>query len=129
MEIIKGIIQKNCIRLLDSDNVNISELARLTKISPSTIHKWKEGKHSPELPNIEKLASAMGISPLEFLQENKVELQAPPVSLVLKKMSAIPDDIYDKALSFGPNHEVWEEVRAAFNDALKDIELNKEANA
>lgn len=128
METIKEIVCRNCKRLLDKKK-NLSEIARLMQINPTTISRWKSGKHAPELEKIDKLAEVLGVSRDEFFSpivlERPVEL---PISKTLQRMMKIPDEVYSYAEKFGVEHEVWDTVLKALElQELKD-ERKKQAN-
>lgn len=84
METIKEIVCRNCKRILDKTQ-NLSEIARLMQINPTTISRWKSGKHAPELDKLDKLAEIIGIDPMEFFS---TEEKSKPDSLELIKQIA-----------------------------------------
>lgn len=67
MESIKDIVAYNCRRLLNK-SVNLADLARKIGVDPTTVSKWKSGKHSPELDKIDRIANLIGVKPQEFFE-------------------------------------------------------------
>jgi transcriptional regulator with XRE-family HTH domain len=117
MESIKEVVQKNCKRLL-AKPVNLNELSRSMQIHPSTISRWKSGEHAPELDKIDRLAELLNIDASEFFRTEKDLPRSEPVSKSLMKMMAIPDEVYDLAISVPKGHKAWETVVDALRLAI-----------
>jgi transcriptional regulator with XRE-family HTH domain len=119
MESIKEIVARNCRRLLVKP-VNLAELSRLMQIHPSTISRWKNGDHAPEMDKIDKLADLLGVDPLEFYRTESNKPLELPVSKTLQKMMCVPDKIYDLAIDLGADHGIWEGVEGMLEQAIED---------
>lgn len=102
----------------------------LCHVTGKHIYDIEKGRKKPSIELIELAARSLNVTVSSlFESEDSLPVKSLPASTMLKKFAAIPDDIYEKAQVFGPEHEVWEEVRATFSDALKDIEEKKRAKA
>ncbi len=80
------------------------KLAEMSGVSYQTIYDIEEGNKSPSIEAIDKISRALGIAPFELLKDAPPtpRLYSLPVSQTIKKMLAIPDDIYDVAIE----HEI-----------------------
>lgn len=125
MENIRTIVCKNFNRLVGLSGMTKREIAQQMNISEATLQRWKSGVSFPELPNIEKLAKILKVDEVEFYSSVDPVTKNEPVSNVLKRMMCIPDEVYDKAVKVGVNHNVWETVIDALDVA---IELQEEAS-
>ena len=67
----------------------------------------------------------LGKSPIEEPRINTVTL---PPSKTLQMYMSLPDDIVELAAKFGSKHDLWEEVRAVFEDHLIELEESKKKN-
>lgn len=125
MENMKDLVCNNFNRLVEASPLKKREIAKLIGVNENTLQRWKNKDSYPELPNIEKLAEVLGVSPLEFYKSN-VEEKVLPMSVVGKRISSIPDDIYEMAEKYGATHDVWKDVRKAFEIYEMDIERKRE---
>lgn len=131
MESIKEAVQRNTVRLLSQPGINISELARLSKLTSSTIHKWKAGIHVPEAANIERLAEAMNIDPLEFYEKERVgSRMLPSVHSAFKRALNVPEKIFEYAEFLGVENQIWEnEIIPLLEAAVEDDELARQKSS
>jgi transcriptional regulator with XRE-family HTH domain len=109
METIRDVICKNFNRLVESSDLSNKTIAQKAGVTEPTFYRWKNGENTPELPNIESLAKALGVDPIEFYQAEFTPRQL-PVSATLRKMMAIPDEVYELASELELEDEVWIEV-------------------
>lgn len=124
MESIKDVIAKNCKRILDKSQ-NLSEIARLMKISPTTISRWKSGDHVPELDKIDALAKILDIDASEFFKKEGTRIEHLPVSSTIKKLAAIPDSIYNLAEKIGIENDIWEAIEINMTEEAERIKSNE----
>lgn len=120
MENMKELVCNNFIRLVDASPFTKRELAKLIGVNENTLQRWKNKDSYPELPNIERLAMALNVSPLEFYKSGKEEKSKTlPMSATIKKLASIPDDIYDLAAKINDIHDPqWQNVRNALEVAI-----------
>lgn len=122
MESMREIVCNNFNRLFEnSEFSSYRALAKEIGVNENTLQRWKKKKSYPELPNVERLAKAFKVNPREFYA-SKDEENPSPVSKTLIKMMAIPDKIYDLAISVPREDEVWEYIEEALTDAKEKYE-------
>lgn len=105
------------------------KLASLAGVTYQHIYEIEEKIKYPSLKVLAKIADALNVE-LSLLLRERSKSEEPmariePMSKIIKKLAAIPDDIYEKVPMFGPNHDVWDSVRVIMKDAEKDIEKKK----
>ncbi len=59
-------LDKTLPRLIKSKNISISYLAKKTKISPSTLYEWKNGRIPQNITHVKTVATALEV-PLHYL--------------------------------------------------------------
>lgn len=59
-------VYRSCVRRLEREGVSTAELARLTKIHPSQLRRYKAGECSVGVDNARRLAPVLGV-PVEHL--------------------------------------------------------------
>lgn len=118
MENMKDLVCNNFNRLVDSSNLKKREIAKLIGVNENTLQRWKNKDSYPELPNIEKLAEVLGVSPLEFYKSN-AELRSPSLSVFKKALTSIPDDVFEKAAQVSLSDSAWDTVRDALDLAIE----------
>lgn len=113
---------------MDSTALTKREVAKRVGVSENTLQRWKNKESYPELPNIEKLATILEVSPLEFykVREGSVAIQE-PVSIFAKKLLSIPDKVYELAQKVGPDDPNWETVLTVLELAIEQKEIAKGA--
>jgi transcriptional regulator with XRE-family HTH domain len=121
---IKTIVQRNFNRLVDSSNLTKREIAQQMKVSEATLQRWKSGVSFPELPNIERLALVLGVDAIEFYRTEEAPIKTMPMSEMLKRLGAIPNEIYELAPRVSPDNEVWKIVEGFLMDAAHEEELH-----
>lgn len=131
MENMKDLVCNNFTRLFEgSDYKTYRALAAKVKINENTIQRWVKKTSYPELPNIEKLAEAFGVSPLEFYKRDEGDSKPIKMGHFLKAISSIPDDIYDLAGKLNDKNSVaWDGVRGALEGATELKEKKKSTRA
>lgn len=122
METIKEVISKNFTRLVEGSTLSQKVIAKKVGVSETTIYRWKSGENTPEPANIDKLSEVLGVSPLEFYKAETEKTTREPVSIAIKKVLSVPDDIYEMAQRFDLSDDVWEAVRGAMEDAIEERE-------
>lgn len=121
---IREIVCKNFKRLVDSSGKTKREIAQQMGVSEATLQRWKSGASFPELPNIEKLASILGVDESEFYLSSESEVKLMPVSGAIKKALLIPDDIFELAQKLSVNDEAWGMVKIVLEVAIEKQQLN-----
>lgn len=125
METTRQIISGNITKYVEASKLSQKSIALGVGVSEPTLYRWKSGENSPDPDNIDKLAEVLGIDPDLFFEKNKTERRSEPVSIFAKKLMNIPDDIYEMAQEFSVKDDVWEDVRAAFENAREEIRAAK----
>lgn len=122
MEITKE-FGENLRRHREGMNLSAEALGDLTNVSSKHIYDVEKGRKKPSFELIIEAAKALDVEVGDLFKNSyTVKPKAVPVSKTLQLMMNIPDDIYEKAQAFGVGHDVWDEVRASFADAQKDID-------
>lgn len=127
METIKEIVAYNCKRLLDKSK-DLSEIARLMQISPTTISRWKSGVNSPELEKIDRLAEILEVDAQEFFRSPQENVKNLPMSKALKLALNVPDKIYDLAEKLGHEHDIWDDIYDILNDEITYTKKEKKSS-
>lgn len=126
------IVSINIKRLKTEKGWSQDYLAEKAECSKSVVRDLEAGNGSASLDMLTKIASALDVRVADLLKDNPNEPKIKPFAetlpvdrlmiLLNKKFSSIPKDIYDLAENFGPGHEVWDQVRVTFEDAVKELE-------
>lgn len=58
--------------LLSERNLKVAEVAKITEISPSTFSDWKNGKYTPKIDKIQKIAEFFNV-PISYFLESEEE--------------------------------------------------------
>ncbi|MFR6666073.1 MAG: helix-turn-helix domain-containing protein [Thomasclavelia spiroformis] len=58
--------------LLSERNLKVAEVAKITRISPSTFSDWKNGKYTPKIDKIQKIAEFFNV-PISYFLESEEE--------------------------------------------------------
>lgn len=131
MENMKVVVSKNFNRLIVQWPGSMRDFAKLVKVNENTLQRWKNAVSCPEMPNIEKMAEALNVSPMEFFKTDYAT-KAEPMSLFASRLTQIPDDVWDLAQRLSsPKDENWDYVRGALESAIekRDEALAKKAAA
>lgn len=78
------------------------ELSNKTGLAEATIIRYEKNKFKPNIKQIERIASALGVSPVEIMGtaywDESIDIQslAKEVDFYEKHPSEIPDDFFDK---------------------------------
>lgn len=117
MDSLKDILAKNIERLIEASGRSVRDIASEIKVSDVSIHRWKSGANPPDVVNMEALAKALNVDPMEFYksESNIVPLYG---NTALRKFLILPDDIVEdlSALSPDPSANVWENIRIAIEE-------------
>jgi transcriptional regulator with XRE-family HTH domain len=127
----KQVISKNFTRLVESSHLSQKALAKAVGVSETTIYRWKSGENTPEIDNLELVAKALNIHPVEFYrmeeQPYKPFAETLPVTRLLellnKKVSRMDARIYDLSQRLSPDNEVWDVVAGILETAAHQEEL------
>lgn len=121
METIRDVICKNFNRLIESSDLSNKTIAADAGVTEPTFYRWKSGESTPELPNIEALAKALGVDPFEFYRtdEPRKNIRSFKIKDISKFLESIPDEIYEMAQDLGHDHQVWEVVKGAHDQLMK----------
>lgn len=88
-----------------------------------SLSRWENAKAWASDDTVTKLAEYYGVSPSELYIERgfKGKLvaldsikQSEFLKIFVSKVQKVPDDIYELAEKYGADHEVWKDVRKAF---------------
>jgi transcriptional regulator with XRE-family HTH domain len=126
MEMIRALLTRNVRQIRQSRGWSQEELAEITGYSRGFIADIERGKSwvSPEA--LEKLCEALGVTcEVLFSSDQKAQMFDMPVSRAVKKIMAIPDDIFDLAQGISPEDDAWEYVRGALEVAQERIKEKK----
>lgn len=122
MESIRLILAAKMRERRKSLKINQDGLAERSRLSVDTIKKVEAGDRWPSPETLEAISNGLGVGIDELFQgEIKRQTQA-PVSQLLRRLSAIPDKIYDQAEKVPPNHEAWNVIEDLLRVAAKDVE-------
>lgn len=123
MEMIKSVLIRNMKLLRKSKGWTQEDLAEKAGFSTGFIKDIERGKSwvSPEA--IEAIGAAFGV-PCEvlFSSDHKGVLLDMPMSSAIKKLMAIPDNIYDLAQDLPKDDQCWVAVRLALESARERME-------
>lgn len=100
------------------------QLAEKVGRNPHTIKDYEAGRASPSLQALELLSKALGVSQKD-LMDSAAPIPAPvsaPPSQSLRKFLKVPDDVVEMAQDFNLNDEVWDMVRVAMRNGLKNLQ-------
>ena len=131
MEMIKSVLIKNMKALRKAKGWNQDKLAEEAGYSTSFIADIERGKSwvSPEA--IDKICKAFDVScdKLFAIDEEKGKMFDLPMSKAIRKLMAVPDEVYDLAHKLGdPQSPIWEEIAAQLEDEIAYGKKNKGSN-
>ena len=131
MEKIEEDLRERVKRLRTDAGLSQVALATRANISVQTVKDIEAGRKGAGIKVLQALAQAFSLSIEELVNEK------PPVveqihrfkaRKALRYFESIPDEIYEKAIKFGPSHEVWREVMVVLEEALVDLEIEANKN-
>jgi transcriptional regulator with XRE-family HTH domain len=122
---IKKVFASNLRTLRKSRGLSQEALAKSIKKTVQTIRDLEAARRNPSFEVIEALGLALGVPVSLLLHNEGVKIEPLPMSKALERAMAIPDDIYDKAVSIGPESKVWDRVRVALENEIEDIEARE----
>jgi transcriptional regulator with XRE-family HTH domain len=131
METLRDLVCKNFNRMLeqhlkDNPGLTISRFAKDLKFSEPTFYRWKNGESVPEVANMEILARAFRVDPMEFYrQEGGPAVVNISPSRALKKYLVIPDSIVEELCHYDSTHEVWDLIQGVIDGVKKAEEQLK----
>ena len=104
-----------------------NELAKRAGVTYQAIYDVEERGKNPSIDLLQSVSEALGIPSHSLLRTDEIVrpvVMDRPVSHILKKLSAIPDEIYELAAKVGPDDKsAWDNVKSALEVA---IELKEE---
>lgn len=128
----RDLVCNNFIRLVDASPLTKRELAKMIGVNENTLQRWKNKDSYPELPNIEKLAVALNVSPMEFYKtESKASHKVSVLKAeLIRRLDNIPDEVYELAaqledLSVKDKKELWEDIVETLEIALTQKNIRK----
>lgn len=132
MEKIEEELKDRIRRLRKEAGLSQVALANLSNLSVQSIKDIEAGRRGVGFKAMQSLASAFGL-PMEAVAGETPVRAEKVVKFKIRKLTryleSIPDDIYEMALKFGPDHEVWKTVKVVMEDAEKDLEKKSSSKA
>jgi transcriptional regulator with XRE-family HTH domain len=126
MDMIKSVMVRNIKALRDSKGWNQEDLAEKTGFSVGTIKNIERGKTWVSPETLEAICLAFDISYDKLFSTNgDGKMFDMPMSKAIRRLMAIPDDIYEMAQEFGPQDEMWEDVRGVLDHHIEKKNLAK----
>lgn len=119
MGTIKEAFCKNFTRLVESSDLTQKAIAQKLEVTEPTFYRWKSGENAVPLDKLDQLARILNIDPVEFYKSEETPKKVLTISELRNFMGAIPDDVYNMSQILGPDHQVWEIVRGAYDHAVK----------
>lgn len=123
MENIEEKLKERVKRLREKAEMSQEKLASLAKISTQTIKDIESGRTSGGIKSLRAISLVLGISYEDLMGDKEPEPQVIreklKISRVASMLKNIPDDIYEMAEELGPDHQVWEIVRGAYDQRVK----------
>lgn len=109
-------------------SLSADELGKKVGVTSKHIYDLEKERKNPSIDLIEKLAKELNTTVSNLLTE-KAENRPAPTRIqgrttdllreLIFRREKIPEDVIDMAQGFELDDEVWEEVREAFEDAIK----------
>jgi len=125
MDIAKKIAEN--IRLARGE-LSRQKLAEKAGTTYQNIYDIEEGRRNPSIDILIAISEVLGVSAASLLETGKSPVVVNlPMSKVLIKMAAIPDDVYDLAQGVNLDSEVWDTVRSALIVGA-ELKAEKKAN-
>lgn len=127
---ISDLFSKNFKRIRAEKALTQAFLARSVNVSTQTVRDIEAGRRNPSFELVGKLAQKLGITVGDLFLEEKEDrsnVHALPVSEAIKKLMAIPDNIYDLAQDIPKDDQCWDAVRIALKGA--QLRINKLDNS
>lgn len=92
-----------------------------------TVRDYEKGRRKPSIEKLEEIASKLGISSRElFKGESESDgTLGFPVSKLIRRISAIPDEVYDLAAQVPLDSDAWTFVIVALELEIKKQEAEK----
>jgi transcriptional regulator with XRE-family HTH domain len=125
MEMIKEVLSRNLRSIRRERGWTQDDLAEKAGYSTSFVADIERGKSWVSPESIERICDALEVScDRLFSTDRPGRMFDMPMSKAIKKLLAIPDEVYNRAQEFHPDHEVWGAVIATMN-AYRIIEEKK----
>ena len=103
------------------------KLADSAKIAVATLRDYESGRRTPSMEAINKIAKALDIKPFKLLEEPDPKIIEMPVSKVLKKMTSIPDEIYD--MSEKLTADQWKSIASIMEGLIESTREKEDKKA
>lgn len=105
---------KNYERVRNSKGLKDSDVCKATGISSATMSEWKNGRYTPKLDKLSRIADFLGVS-VEYIQTGK----QPESYYINEETAEIAQSIYD-------NPDLRALMHAARGNSPENIKLAKE---
>lgn len=125
MENLRETLARNLTRLIEASDLSVKEIARRIGVTDVSIHRWKSGANPPDVGNMDALAKVLGVDPMEFYRSEGAHIVTMKPSVALKKYLVLPDEIVEDLCQFGPESNVWVNIRHAIELEKKVASLQK----
>lgn len=122
MEIIKEILIKNIRDLRKERAWTQEELAEKVGVSTGHLKSVETGRYGVSMELVGKFCEAFQVDParlFQSLESAPAPVKDLPVSSVLKKLLAVPDDVYEKAQKVSADDPVWGYINDALDLAIE----------
>lgn len=126
MENVRIVLSKNLKSRRKELEINQDELAERSGLSTTYVKNIERGVSWPSPESFEALAKGLGVSAGELLRDSfSIPEKVVGVSKIIKKLAAIPDNVYDLAQGIPTSDKAWEDVEASLEMAHERIKAGK----
>lgn len=132
---IQKVIAKNLRAERERLSLTRDSLAKMAGVTPQTIYDIENENRNPSITVLDSLANSLGLTAKDLLNDSEpLPVKSLPVSKVLQKMMAVPDEVYEVAIKLGANDPIWEEeiiplLAAAVEDQEIALEEERKKNS
>jgi transcriptional regulator with XRE-family HTH domain len=129
MPTLEQIFARNIKRLRAEKGLTQDEVAEAIGVERVTYQNYEAERRRPKKEIIPRLAAYFGVDQTDLYKDPHKEPRPQTfaetikvsrlMTLLDKKVSNIPDDVYEMAQKFPLDHDVWEHVRGCFDEALE----------
>jgi transcriptional regulator with XRE-family HTH domain len=106
-------------------------LGEMAKVTAKTVYDIENEIRKPSITVLESLARSLDLSVTDLLSGEARREKVLPLSGYLKKLSFIPDEVFEKMQGIPKEDPCWEAIKYALNEARERIEKldNKEESS
>jgi transcriptional regulator with XRE-family HTH domain len=129
MENIEEALKDRVRRLRKEAGMTIAELAKASMVSDQTIKDIEAGRRGVGVDALVGLSRVFNVTMEELLfnkdltyKERPKDIE--PISVLAKRLTKIPDAIYDKAQDLDPSDPVWETIEKLLEETAKALAKN-----